>query len=37
MATLGLELTSSNNQLREELENTLTSLQEIKDKYEIQK
>lgn len=31
------ELTASNNKLREELENTLTSLQEMKDKYEIQK
>lgn len=30
-------LTEVNNKLREELENTLTSLQEIKDKYEIQK
>lgn len=29
------ELQASNNQLREELESTLTSLQEMKDKYEI--
>lgn len=31
------ELQADNNQLRKELENTLTSLQEINDKYEIQK